>query len=120
MAISFVVGVIGGLLLVHAAYSTIQYRAVLKITEEKFSAPPFNVFLEVITGLSLCLWAGLAVPGKFLSILTVSEDNRCPPLLCFSWNLLISLVGLLVQSFLENHYLFIRLHIIVTNNVSEF
>ncbi|XP_031491343.1 membrane magnesium transporter [Nymphaea colorata] len=76
MAFSFVVGVIGGLLLMHAAYSTIQYRAVLKITEEKFSAPPFNVFLEVITGLSLCLWAGLAVPGKFLSILTVSEDNR--------------------------------------------
>ncbi|CAN6446754.1 unnamed protein product [Victoria cruziana] len=75
MTFSFAIGVIGGLLLIHAAYSTIQYRAVLKITEEKFSSP-FNVLLEVIMALSLCLWAGLAVPGKFLSILTDSEDNR--------------------------------------------
>jgi len=37
------VGVLGGAILAHAAYATIQYRAVLKITEEEFTRPPMDV-----------------------------------------------------------------------------
>lgn len=72
--------------------------------EEEFSGPPmtvntaeslcgFNLFwrvsvfsqfiifvmqvlAEVLLGLGLCMWAGLTVPGKFLSIHPDSEENR--------------------------------------------
>ncbi|KAK1389534.1 Membrane magnesium transporter [Heracleum sosnowskyi] len=76
MNAGFIVGVLGVLLLSHAAYSTIQYRALLKITEDEFSGPPIHVIVELILGLVLCLWAGLTVPGKFLSILPDSDENR--------------------------------------------
>lgn len=35
-----------------------------------------QVIGELILGLVLCLWAGLTVPGKFLSILPDSDENR--------------------------------------------
>ncbi|MQM14231.1 hypothetical protein Taro_047164 [Colocasia esculenta] len=101
MGATFVVGILGGLLLAHAAYSTIQCnisirlllslfdaavcskimlfsanRGVLKIVEEEFSGPPLNVVLELLVGLALSVWAGLYVPGRFVSILPDSEDNR--------------------------------------------
>ncbi|KAG6696935.1 hypothetical protein I3842_09G174500 [Carya illinoinensis] len=76
MGLGFVVGVFGVLILGHAAYSTIQYRGLLKITEEEFSGPPMNVVAELLLGLVFCMWAGLTVPGKFLSILPDSEENR--------------------------------------------
>jgi hypothetical protein len=41
--LGFLVGVFGVLILSHAAYSTIQYRGLLKIMEEEFSRPPINV-----------------------------------------------------------------------------
>ncbi|KAI3472290.1 hypothetical protein Pfo_029805 [Paulownia fortunei] len=71
MGVGFVVGVVGVLILSHAAYSTIQYRSLLKITEEQFSGPPINVVMELVAGLVLCMWAALTVPGKFLSILPI-------------------------------------------------
>ncbi|KAA8518723.1 hypothetical protein F0562_016503 [Nyssa sinensis] len=76
MGVGFVVGVLGVLILSHAAYSTVQYRALLKITEEEFSGPPMNVVVESILCLIFCLWAALTVPGKFLSIQPDSEENR--------------------------------------------
>ncbi|MED6175436.1 hypothetical protein PIB30_078295 [Stylosanthes scabra] len=78
MALDFAIGVFGVLILFHAAYSTIQYRGLLKITEEEFSGPPFNVVIELSLGLVLCMWAwaSLTVPGKFLSIHPDSEKNR--------------------------------------------
>eukprot|EP00262_Sarcandra_glabra_P011516 TRINITY_DN277_c0_g1_i2.p1 TRINITY_DN277_c0_g1~~TRINITY_DN277_c0_g1_i2.p1 ORF type:complete len:107 (-),score=8.57 TRINITY_DN277_c0_g1_i2:242-562(-) len=76
MDIGFLIGVFGGLLLAHAAYSTIQYRGVLKIVEEEFSGPPLNVVVELLLGLAFCMWAALSVPGKFLSIQPDSEENR--------------------------------------------
>ncbi|XP_022144662.1 membrane magnesium transporter [Momordica charantia] len=76
MGVSFVVGVFGVLILAHAAYSTIQYRNLLKIMQEEFSAPPVNVAIELIIGLVLSMWAALTVPGKFLSINPDSEENR--------------------------------------------
>ncbi|RYR03462.1 hypothetical protein Ahy_B06g082437 isoform B [Arachis hypogaea] len=76
MALGFAIGVFGVLILFHAAYSTIQYRGLLKITEEEFSGPPFNVVTELSLGLVLCMWAALTVPGKFLSIHPDSEENR--------------------------------------------
>ncbi|XP_051131022.1 membrane magnesium transporter [Andrographis paniculata] len=76
MGAGFIVGVVGVLILSHAAYSTIQYRSLLKITEEVFSGPPINVVIELIAGLVLCMWAALTVPGKFLSILPHSDENR--------------------------------------------
>ncbi|KAI5665270.1 hypothetical protein M9H77_24593 [Catharanthus roseus] len=76
MGIGFAVGVLGVLIFFHAAYSTVQYRALLKITEEEFSGPPMNVVIELLVGFVLCMWAGLTVPGKFLSILPYSEENR--------------------------------------------
>ncbi|KAE8125238.1 hypothetical protein FH972_020071 [Carpinus fangiana] len=76
MGLGFVVGVFGALILAHSAYSTIQYRALLKIVEEEFSGPPMNVVAELLLGLVFCMWAALTVPGKFLSILPHSEQNR--------------------------------------------
>ncbi|XP_066355533.1 membrane magnesium transporter-like [Miscanthus floridulus] len=76
MGIGYVVGFLGGAILAHAAYATIQYRTVLKITEEEFSRPPMDVVMELLLGLALCMWAGLAVPAKFLSVLPHSEENR--------------------------------------------
>ncbi|VVB13050.1 unnamed protein product [Arabis nemorensis] len=76
MNLGFVIGVLGVLILSHAAYSTIQYRGLLKITEEEFSGPPMNVVLELIIGLALCMWAALTFPGKFLSIHPDSDENR--------------------------------------------
>ncbi|KAE9585443.1 hypothetical protein Lalb_Chr25g0289001 [Lupinus albus] len=43
MGFVFTMGLVGVLIFFHAAYSTIQYRGLLKITEEEFSGPPFNV-----------------------------------------------------------------------------
>ncbi|GAV69635.1 MMgT domain-containing protein [Cephalotus follicularis] len=76
MGLGFFVGVFGVLILSHAAYSTIQYRSLLKIMEEEFSGPPMNVVAELLLGLVLCMWAGLTVPGQFLSIHPDSDDNR--------------------------------------------
>ncbi|KAJ4849215.1 hypothetical protein Tsubulata_038962 [Turnera subulata] len=76
MGLGFIIGVLGVLILSHAAYSTIQYRGLLKIMEEEFSGPPVNVVIELVLGLVLCMWAGLAVPGKFLSIHPHSDENR--------------------------------------------
>ncbi|KAF5747871.1 hypothetical protein HS088_TW05G00601 [Tripterygium wilfordii] len=76
MGIGFVVGVLGVLILAHAAYSTIQYRGLLKITEEEFSGPPINVVVELLLGLVFSMWAALTVPGNFLSIYPDSEENR--------------------------------------------
>ncbi|KAI3447570.1 hypothetical protein Pfo_004235 [Paulownia fortunei] len=76
MGLGFAVGVLGVLILSHAAYSTIQYRSLLKITEEQFSGPPINVLIELIAGMVFCMWAALTVPGKFLSILPHSDENR--------------------------------------------
>ncbi|KAL4196665.1 hypothetical protein AMTRI_Chr04g247340 [Amborella trichopoda] len=77
MSPGLVVGTIGGLLLAHAAFSTIQYRSVLKITEDEFIGPPANVLFELLIGFALCFWASLTVPGRFISILLDSEENRC-------------------------------------------
>ncbi|KAL6847371.1 hypothetical protein ACP4OV_023224 [Aristida adscensionis] len=76
MGIGYAVGLLGGAILAHAAYATIQYRAVLKITEEEFSRPPADVMMQLLLGLALCMWAGLAVPAKFVSVLPHSEENR--------------------------------------------
>uniref|UniRef100_A0A7N1A6C2 Membrane magnesium transporter n=1 Tax=Kalanchoe fedtschenkoi TaxID=63787 RepID=A0A7N1A6C2_KALFE len=76
MGAGFVVGVLGGLVIAHAAYSTIHYRGLLKITEEEFSGPPMNVVLELVAGLALCTYAALTVPGRFLSINLDSDENR--------------------------------------------
>ncbi|KAK7355552.1 hypothetical protein VNO80_14810 [Phaseolus coccineus] len=76
MGLGFVVGFLGLLILSHAAYSTIQYRGLLKIKEEEFSGPPLNVVIGVSLGLAFCMWASLTVTGKFLSIHPNSEENR--------------------------------------------
>ncbi|KAM7265343.1 hypothetical protein ACFE04_003026 [Oxalis oulophora] len=76
MGVGFIVGLLGIVILGHAAYSTIQYRGLLKIMEEEFSGPPFTVVIELILGLVLCMWAALTVPGNFLSIHPHSDENR--------------------------------------------
>ncbi|KAB1223667.1 Membrane magnesium transporter [Morella rubra] len=84
MGLGFVVGVFGVVILAHAAYSTIQYRGLLKIMEEEFSGPPMNVVFELLLGFVFCIWAALTVPGKFLSIHPDSEENRYCCLSSFS------------------------------------
>ncbi|KAI3687819.1 hypothetical protein L1987_81522 [Smallanthus sonchifolius] len=74
--VSFAVGVLAVLMLLHAAYSTIQYRALLKITEDEFTGPPYEVLVELIFVMVLSLFAGLTVPGDFKSILPDSDENR--------------------------------------------
>ncbi|XP_061954985.1 membrane magnesium transporter-like [Populus nigra] len=75
-SVGFVNGFVGVLILSHAAYSTTQYEGLLKITEDEFSGPPFNVVVELIVALVLCTWAAITVPGIFLSIHPHSDDNR--------------------------------------------
>uniref|UniRef100_A0A803M597 Membrane magnesium transporter n=1 Tax=Chenopodium quinoa TaxID=63459 RepID=A0A803M597_CHEQI len=43
MGLGLNVGLLGVLILSHAAYSTIQYRGLLKITEDEFTGPPINM-----------------------------------------------------------------------------
>jgi len=74
--LDFAIGVVGALLLAHAAYATVIYRGALKIREEEFTYPPFQVIIEVAVSLILCLWAALIVPGTFLPILPDSKENR--------------------------------------------
>ncbi|KAK7285023.1 hypothetical protein RJT34_19779 [Clitoria ternatea] len=76
MGVALTVGVVGLVILFHAAYLTIRYKGLLKITEDEFSGPPFNVVIELCLGLLLSFWAALTVPGKFLSIHPHSPDNR--------------------------------------------
>ncbi|XVE76145.1 hypothetical protein DITRI_Ditri12bG0149900 [Diplodiscus trichospermus] len=76
MRLGFIIGFFGVLILSHAAYSTIQYRGLLKIMEEEFSGPPMNVVLELLLGFVFCISAALTVPGNFLSIHPDSEENR--------------------------------------------
>ncbi|KAM1037611.1 hypothetical protein ACFX15_031788 [Malus domestica] len=76
MSLGFVVGILGVVILSHAAYSTVQYRGLLKIMEEQFSGPPLTVVAELLLGLVFCMWAALTVPGTFLSIHPYSEENR--------------------------------------------
>ncbi|CAN4117105.1 unnamed protein product [Withania somnifera] len=76
MGAGLLVGLTGIVILSHATYSTIQYRGLLKITEEEFSGPPINVVIELIVSLVLCLWAAMAAPGNFKSIHPQSEENR--------------------------------------------
>ncbi|KAI3417235.1 Membrane magnesium transporter, partial [Psidium guajava] len=76
MRFGFAIGLFGVVILSHAAYSTVQYRGLLKIMEEEFSGPPLNVVAELLVGLVLCTWAALTVPGKFHSIHPDSEENR--------------------------------------------
>ncbi|XP_047316532.1 membrane magnesium transporter-like [Impatiens glandulifera] len=76
MGLGFAVGALGILILSHSAYSTIQYRAFLKITEDEFSGPPLNVIIELLLGFVFCMWSSLDVPNKFLSVLPDSEENR--------------------------------------------
>ncbi|PWA35129.1 Magnesium transporter [Artemisia annua] len=75
-AMSFAVGILAITMLLHAAYSTIQYRALLKITEDEFTGPPYEVMVELMLVLILSLFAGLTVPGNFKSILPDSDENR--------------------------------------------
>ncbi|CAD5181791.1 unnamed protein product [Musa acuminata subsp. malaccensis] len=76
MRVGFMAGILGGILLAHAGYATIQYRGMLKIVEEEFSRPPMNVVVELLLGLAFCIWAALAAPAKFRSIHPDSEENR--------------------------------------------
>lgn len=76
MALDFLIGALGLLVLGHAAFSTIQYRGVLKVREEEFIRPPFQVLVEIVVSLALCFWAALRVPGRLLPILPDSEENR--------------------------------------------
>nr|GEX66662.1 membrane magnesium transporter [Tanacetum cinerariifolium] len=73
---SFAVGILAVTMLLHSAYSTIQYRALLKITEDEFTGPPYEVMVELMLVLILSLFAGLTVPGNFKSILPDSDENR--------------------------------------------
>ncbi|XP_024533318.1 membrane magnesium transporter [Selaginella moellendorffii] len=74
--IDLAIGVLGVLLLAHAAHSTIQYRAALKIKEEEFSRVSVQILVEVLVSSALCLWAALSVPGTFLEILPDSKHDR--------------------------------------------
>ncbi|KAJ9184322.1 hypothetical protein P3X46_004056 [Hevea brasiliensis] len=76
MGLGFLIGAFGVLILAHAAFSTIQYRGLLKILEEEFSGPPVNVIVELLLALSFCMWAALTAAGKFLSVHHHSEENR--------------------------------------------
>ncbi|XP_076947047.1 membrane magnesium transporter-like [Bidens hawaiensis] len=76
VTVSFAVGVLAVLMLLHAAYQTIQYRALLKITEDEFTGPPYEVLVELVLVMILSLFAGLTVPGNFRSILPDSDENR--------------------------------------------
>eukprot|EP00250_Pteridium_aquilinum_P006780 c16623_g1_i1 orf=180-506(+) len=76
MGVDFLIGFVGLVVLGHAALSTVQYRGVLKVRDEEFNWPPFQVLIEVCISLILCFWAALKVPGQFLPILPDLDGDR--------------------------------------------
>ncbi|KAL2631266.1 hypothetical protein R1flu_015952 [Riccia fluitans] len=72
----FMLGLLGVIVLAHAAYATILYRGELKIKEEEFIRPPLPVLLEIVISLALCFWGALRVPGTFLPVLPDAKENR--------------------------------------------
>ncbi|KAI5084681.1 hypothetical protein GOP47_0000850 [Adiantum capillus-veneris] len=51
-------------------------RGILKVRDEEFLWPPFQVVTEICVSLALCFWAALRVPGQFLPILPDLEGDR--------------------------------------------
>uniref|UniRef100_A0A0E0IUI7 Uncharacterized protein n=1 Tax=Oryza nivara TaxID=4536 RepID=A0A0E0IUI7_ORYNI len=47
-----------------------------------------DVMMQLLLGLALCMWAGLAVPAKFLSVLPHSKENRLMETLQMNVNVL--------------------------------
>ncbi|MCO5577114.1 hypothetical protein L7F22_030937 [Adiantum nelumboides] len=76
MGVNLVIGLLGVLVLAHAAFATVQYRGILKVRDEEFFWPPFQVVMEICVSLVLCFWAALRVPGQFLPILPDLEGDR--------------------------------------------
>ncbi|CAI0432497.1 unnamed protein product [Linum tenue] len=76
MGLGFTVGVIGVLILGHAAYSTIQCKPIILLRSFNCPKAAMQVVLELLVGLLFCMWAALTVPGKFLSVHPHSDENR--------------------------------------------
>ncbi|KAI3857513.1 hypothetical protein MKX03_030708 [Papaver bracteatum] len=67
MGLGFIVGATGILNLSHVAY--------FSILKEEFLGPLLKIVAKLLIGLVLCMYAGLCVLGKFLSVYPDSDEN---------------------------------------------
>eukprot|EP00959_Pyramimonas_sp_CCMP1952_P002261 46969-Pyramimonas_sp.AAC.1 len=74
MGFEHILATVGFLVLLHAAYQTIEYRTHLKLHDQEFDYPPLTVLLEVAGGFLLCLWGGLVMSGEPLPIKSAMDD----------------------------------------------
>lgn len=59
---------LGLLAILHAAWSTIQYREELKLRQMEFTSSPPEVYLECFVGLALCIIGVTRISGDFQTI----------------------------------------------------
>jgi len=76
MAVVNLAAIVGFLMLMHAAYGTVEHRAHLKLHDLAFDYPPLTVLLEVLVGTFACLWAGLQLTGEPLPIKSAMSDQH--------------------------------------------
>ncbi|KAL0042968.1 hypothetical protein WJX79_005400 [Trebouxia sp. C0005] len=52
-------------LFMYAAWSALQYRDMLKLTQQEFASVPLLVKIEVLLAAVSCMWGSLQVSGEF-------------------------------------------------------
>lgn len=52
-------------LFIYAAYSTLRYRDMLKLTQQEFDTVPLLVQAEVLLASVVCIWGSLRISGDF-------------------------------------------------------
>ena len=65
--------VFGILSLAHAAYSAIQFKTYLKLTEEDFVSLPIDVVAQVMLGLILSIFGIVRVAGELKDVHAAAE-----------------------------------------------
>ena len=71
--------VVGGVLIIHAAYSTVHYKELVKEAGvTNVSLPPADAVLEIIVGYLICMFGILSTAGSFTPIRSTEQiASRC-------------------------------------------
>ena len=64
---------IGVLSLIHAGYSTIQYRTYLKLIEEDFANVPVDIMMQVLLSVGIAVFGIVRVAGELKDIHAAAE-----------------------------------------------
>ncbi|KAL3897988.1 MAG: hypothetical protein SGARI_006782, partial [Bacillariaceae sp.] len=84
---SFIISTIGGVLLLHSAYSCMHYRSLLQDmdligeqddTQNEYPIPPMDVYIEVAVAFGLILLGELISVGKMQPVDIFASKDRKP------------------------------------------